>query len=243
MAPWPKHLDVSSECPSLDKNKVAFINMRYCPFAQRTALVLEAKNIPYEMINVHLKSKPKWFLEKNPLGKVPTIQIGDDIIYESIPVCDYLDAIYPGRQLNPQTPLAQAQDKMVLARYDGFMGNFYKLLRADSERQKMLNDFQESLKFLEDELNKRGSTFFHGNDEPKMLDYMIWPWIERLEVFPKLHPDLTEIMPENQFPKLKNWTEKMMTDSAVKAYFLDSKTHLDFYNSYVNGVANYDPEI
>ena len=103
--------------------------MRFCPFAQRAILVLNAKNIPYDTININLKSKPKWFIEKNPLGKVPTIQIGDDIIYESLPVCDFLDAIYPGRELNPSKPLEKAQDKMVLARFDSTISCFYKLYR------------------------------------------------------------------------------------------------------------------
>ena len=79
-----------SEKPIFSKDKLTFLNMRLCPFAQRTALVLEAKKIPYETFNINLISKPQWFLDMNPIGKVPTIQIGHDIYYESLPVCDYL---------------------------------------------------------------------------------------------------------------------------------------------------------
>ena len=43
---WPKHHDSKSEKPTFDGEKVTFINMRFCPFAQRAALVLEAKKIP-----------------------------------------------------------------------------------------------------------------------------------------------------------------------------------------------------
>ena len=82
MAPWSKHLDANSECPTINKDKVTLFNMRYCPFAQRAALVLLAKDIPFDMVNVNLKSKPQWFLDRNPLGKVPTVQIGDDVTYE-----------------------------------------------------------------------------------------------------------------------------------------------------------------
>ena len=82
MAPWSKHLDANSECPTINKDKVTLFNMRYCPFAQRAALVLLAKDIPFDMVNIDLKSKPQWFLDRNPLGKVPTVQIGDDVTYE-----------------------------------------------------------------------------------------------------------------------------------------------------------------
>ncbi len=35
--------------------------MRFCPFAERTMLVLLAKKIPFNVINVNLKKKPAWF--------------------------------------------------------------------------------------------------------------------------------------------------------------------------------------
>ena len=71
------------------------------------------------MINVNLRSKPQWFLDMNPLGKVPTIKVKDDIFYESLPVCEYLDETFPGRKLNPECPAKRTKDKMVLALYDG----------------------------------------------------------------------------------------------------------------------------
>ena len=45
-------------------------------------------------------------------------QIKDDIFYESLPVCDYLDEVYPGRKLQPETPEGRVKDKMVIAHYD-----------------------------------------------------------------------------------------------------------------------------
>ena len=41
-----KHLAAGSACPPMDPKKVTLINMRLCPYAQRAALVLIAKNIP-----------------------------------------------------------------------------------------------------------------------------------------------------------------------------------------------------
>lgn len=67
--------------------------MRFCPFAQRAHLVLEAKNIPYHTANINLKEKPEWFETKSPLGKVPSLEIpsvkGDPLI-ESLIIADYL---------------------------------------------------------------------------------------------------------------------------------------------------------
>ena len=81
------------------------------------------------MINVNLKSKPEWFLEMNPLGKVPTIKIKDEIFYESLPVCDYLDEEFPGRKLNPENYAQRTKDRMLLALYDGV--SKYQTLKND----------------------------------------------------------------------------------------------------------------
>lgn len=242
MAPWSKHLDTNSECPEKKSDTITIFNMRFCPFAQRAILVSNAKNIQYDLIHINLSKKPKWFLEKNPLGKVPTIQIGDDIIYESLPVCDFLDSNFPGIQLNPLTPLERAKDKMILARYDSTIGLYYKLLFSKTDRVDISNQLRDSLKIFETEMNQRGTKYFNGNDRPGMLDYMIWPWIERINVFPRLFTEVSEIIPKNDFPKFNIWIENMVSDAAVEAYFLETEKHLNFYMGYKDGNADYDPQ-
>ena len=52
---------------------------------QRARLVAYAKAVPFEEINVHLKVKPDWYVEKiNPYGKVPVVEHEGHIIRESL---------------------------------------------------------------------------------------------------------------------------------------------------------------
>jgi hypothetical protein len=49
---------------------------RFCPFAQRALLALNAKGADYrlhELSDADLYSKPAWFLGLNPAGLVPTL--------------------------------------------------------------------------------------------------------------------------------------------------------------------------
>ena len=46
---------------------------RFCPYAQRTVLCLNAKDIDYEVINCALMTKPEWLWDFNPIGKVPVM--------------------------------------------------------------------------------------------------------------------------------------------------------------------------
>ena len=73
---------------------------------QRTRLVLAAKGIEYECININLREKPEWFLELNPLGKVPTIEHPDGkVIYESAICCGmYLGSSGESAHLPPMCP-------------------------------------------------------------------------------------------------------------------------------------------
>jgi hypothetical protein len=41
----------------------------------------------------------------------------------------------------------------------------------------------EGLDWWEEELARRKTTFFGGSESPGMLDYCIWPWFERIDMF------------------------------------------------------------
>ncbi len=160
----------------------------------------------YDTVNVHLRSKPQWFLDMNSLGKVPTICMPNgEVFYESLPVCDFLDETFEGRKLNPTEPGQRARDKMILAHYDNATGAYYRILfsKSPDDRVGFLETFRRHMAFLESELLKRGTAFFNG-DAPGMLDYMIWPWMERNEVVPMVHSDISELMPNPDFKTMVN---------------------------------------
>lgn len=71
----------------------------------------------YETININLKEKPEWFLERNPKGAVPVLEKDGKIIYESVIVCEYLDDIYPQNRLTPPDPYRKARDAILLDYY------------------------------------------------------------------------------------------------------------------------------
>ena len=37
-------------------------------------------NCRHEVVNVNLSDKPDWFLEKNPVGTVPTLEYNDKVV-------------------------------------------------------------------------------------------------------------------------------------------------------------------
>lgn len=71
-----------------------------------------------DIVYINLKNKPEWIFDKNPGGKVPTIELSDGrILYESLIVADYLDEAYPGRGLNPKDPFQKAADRIFIENF------------------------------------------------------------------------------------------------------------------------------
>lgn len=166
-----------------DDGKLHLLSMRFCPYAQRTHIILEAKEIPYHTYNINLTNKPEWLTKYSLLGKVPAVGVPTDnglsFIHESMVIADYLDEKYPEKLLYPKDPLAKAVDRLLIERFSNVTSAFYKVAFRDDINGK--EEISAGLDEFEAELKKRGSTFFGGKD-PGMLDYMIWPWVERIAV-------------------------------------------------------------
>merc|ERR1712055_167803 len=86
------HLGDQDPEPVADHDKVTVLNMRFCPFAQRTILVLLTKKIPFDVVNINLKKKPQWFLEKT-YGTVSVVKYKGKYVMESLVNSDFVDEV------------------------------------------------------------------------------------------------------------------------------------------------------
>ncbi|XP_075698505.1 glutathione S-transferase omega-1-like [Rhinoderma darwinii] len=207
---------------------IRLYSMRFCPFAQRPRLVLLAKGIQHEVVNINLKSKPDWFLEKSPLGLVPSLETADGkIIYESPIICDYLDEAFPGTKLTPADPYQKAQQKILLEQFSGVTSALYKIMFAKKDNQdttELKAQFFEKFQKFEEALSKRNTPYF-GGESVSMIDYMIWPWFERFTII-----GVFEFLQKT--PLIKAWYELMLQDPAVKETFTEPDVLLSFFKLY-----------
>lgn len=64
---------MNHEIGSLDPARVGGLlrlySMVYCPFAERPLLILKAKKLPFEIVNINLVRKPEWYFKYHPEGK------------------------------------------------------------------------------------------------------------------------------------------------------------------------------
>ncbi|MBL6941403.1 MAG: glutathione S-transferase N-terminal domain-containing protein, partial [Rhodospirillales bacterium] len=54
-------------------SELQIISATVCPYAQRTRMVLQEKNLEFEVVEIDLKNKPDWFNDVSPYSKVPVL--------------------------------------------------------------------------------------------------------------------------------------------------------------------------
>jgi len=161
---------------------------------------------------------------------------GNPFIHESLVISDYLDEKYPEKRLYPKDPLGKAVDRLLIERFSIVSSAFYKVaVRGDAEGKiEITNGLDE----FEAELKKRGTLFF-GGEEPGMLDYMIWPWVERLAALKYIEGNTFEF-DKSRYATLVAWNSKMIADPAVNVHYLSGEIHKQFVDGFVSKKADYD---
>ncbi len=76
-------------------------------------IALNYKNIPYDVVPVHLikDGGENWkqeYLDINPQGLVPALAVGDRVIFQSMAILEYLEEAYPDKPLLPEDPVDRA---------------------------------------------------------------------------------------------------------------------------------------
>jgi len=89
---------------------LVLVSHALCPYVQRAAIVLAEKGLPFERHDINLADKPDWFRRISPLGKTPVLLVGDEAIFESAVICEYLEeTALP--HLHPTDALQRAQHR------------------------------------------------------------------------------------------------------------------------------------
>jgi len=109
------------------------VSHELCPYVQRAAIVLAEKGLPFERRDIDLARKPDWFLKVSPLGKTPVLLVGDEPIFESAVICEYLDETALPR-LHPENALTRARHRAWMEFGSALLnsiGAFYSARSAD----------------------------------------------------------------------------------------------------------------
>lgn len=86
------------------------VSHHLCPYVQRAAIALAERGLAFERVWIDLGRKPDWFLRISPLGRVPLLQVGEHVIFESAVILEYLEET-TSPALHPADPLKRAEHR------------------------------------------------------------------------------------------------------------------------------------
>ena len=197
-------------------SKFMLCSFKTCPWVQRAAIVLRAKQIAYDINYIDRDNRPEWFLKISPHSKVPVLVIdGKESLFESNAIAEYLDETAPPR-LHPEDPLARARNRA----WTDYVPDFAEAISATAYSNSEEEFAKEAAKIakpfgkLEEELVRRGHSgpYFNG---PKfsLVDAAYAPFLQRYTFMDRVKP----VGAIEKFPRLAAWRDALLAAPAVKA--------------------------
>lgn len=218
--------------------EVAIYSAAVCPFAQRSRLVLLEKGVDFEVIEIDLQNKPADFLEISPYGKVPVIRHGDNRVWESAIVNEYLEEVFPTPALFPTSPAKRALARIWIDFANTkFIPAFYKLLlsQESEKQQEWTEEITQHLHFIEHEgLRKISDGPYWFGQEVSLVDISYYPWFER---WAALEHYRGVTLPED-CSRLQAWWQTMKELPSVQATACPGEYHIEQYARYASNTAS-----
>ncbi len=219
--------------------EVEIYSATVCPYAHRTRLALLEKGVEFKLTEIDLKNKPEWFNEISPYGKVPLIKYGEDRVWESTIINEYLEEVFPGTPLMPSNPGQRAMVRIWIDFANvKFVPTFYKLLlNQDPQKQgELAQELRNHLLFMEREgISKLPKDGPYWLGKPvTLLDLAFYPWFERWAV---LEHYRSFTMP-SECVYLKQWWEAISNRDSVKSILQPPDFYIEQYVQYANNTAS-----
>ena len=190
----------------------------YCPFSQRCILALTEKGVDFENRRVDLTKKCEFLEDLSPYRRVPVLKHGDQAIYESSVINEYLEEICPQPALLPADPARRAEARFWIDFCNTrFMPAYFNLLKSSDEpsRNKLRGELLDHLAFMNDlglSAPSPNAPYWMGGDVG-LVDIAFYPFFERF-VAVEVYRDV-EI--PTHLTRLHAWLEAMRDRPSVQA--------------------------
>jgi glutathione S-transferase len=173
-------------------------------------ITLLEKDIPHQRSYIDLANKPDWFRQISPLGKVPLLKVGNEVLFESAVICEYLDEITPA-SLHPTDPLTKAKHRAWIEFGSNILNTiagFYNAPTAEAFEQKRLDLID---KFAWIERHWQGNQYFAG-DRFSLVDAVYAPIFRYFDVF----DTLADFNVFADTPHVQSWRQTLRSRSSVQ---------------------------
>ncbi|HEY9850767.1 MAG TPA: glutathione S-transferase family protein [Leptolyngbyaceae cyanobacterium] len=92
-------------------------------YVRTVRLLLEEAGVEYYLKEVDMlngENKSAEYLAKNPFGKVPTLEVDGEVLYETSAITEYLDTVVANNKFSPSDPFSKARMRQIVAIIDSY---------------------------------------------------------------------------------------------------------------------------
>jgi glutathione S-transferase len=206
----------SCNCIHLEGNaamrdeKITLVSFDLCPYVQRAAIVLAEKNVPFERVDIDLENKPDWFLKISPRGKVPLLKVGEEVLFESAAIVEYLDETEEPR-LHPGNPVAKARHRAWMEFGSAVLADIWTL-ETTADRVAFDNavaGLKDKFARIEAEL---GDGRYFAGDVFSIVDAVFAPAFRYFDVF----DEIADLGVFDGLPKVRTWRAELARRASVR---------------------------
>jgi glutathione S-transferase len=187
-----------------------------CPFAHYVRMVLEEKNLEYEIRPTVQETKPSWLIEHYG-GKLPALRHRKECYVESDVICEYLDFFFQNPSLTVSSKAVKAKAE---AAVDGLFPAVAKYLKhtpdGDDDDQILQNSLETTLSKLNNHLQETGP--FLCGEEFSLMDCALAPKLYHMKTGVSFFKD-SSITLDTKFPEIYNYMQTVFSRKS----FVDTK--------------------
>lgn len=205
-----------------------------CPFAYRVRLALAEKEIKHEAIIIDLEYVPQWYYELSPTAKVPLLQWGDDVIWESTVINEFIEDNWQKNPLLPQDPVARAQARIWIEYCNSsFQPNCCGLVFEldENKHEPIRQALNKSLDYIEAALSSRDNGPYWLGEDLTLVDLTFYPFFEHACVLS--HYRGFEL--SDKYQHIYQWLATMQKRQSVQKNCQSPEFYIEAYKPFVDG--------
>ncbi|MDQ3558014.1 MAG: glutathione S-transferase family protein [Pseudomonadota bacterium] len=163
---------------------LTLISHHLCPYVQRASIALAEKGVAFERIDIDLANRPDWFAAISPLGKVPLLKVGDEVLFESAAIVEYLEETEP-HSLHPSEPLTRARHRAWMEFGSTILADLWGFYTAADAATFDAKTLALRTKFERLEAELGGGPYFAG-ERFSLVDAVFAPVFRYFDVFDRI---------------------------------------------------------
>lgn len=190
----------------------AVVSHPLCPYVQRVLISLAEKGAKYRRVDIDMANKPDWFLAISPQGKTPVLVVGQDAVFDSAAILEYLEDTLPA-PLHPADPLERARHCAWMDFASVFQSSVFGWYNAQDEAlfDKGMAAIKANAARLEAALDEQGPYFagerFSVVDAAFAPSFRLWQGFDRIADFHLL----------DGLPRLNRWRARLAERASVSS--------------------------